>query len=75
LQDIGDINHDGFVNNKDVQALLDLLAASGSGSGGGGLTLVPEPGSIVLLALGGLILLWTAVRKTRLLRSDLAQCG
>jgi hypothetical protein len=77
LQDIGDINHDGAVNNKDVQALLDLLAAGGSGggSGGGGLTLVPEPGSIVLLAIGGLVLLWAAVRKTRLLKPDLAQCG
>jgi hypothetical protein len=75
LQDIGDINHDGVVDNKDVQALLDLLAAGGSGSSSVGLTLVPEPQSIVLLAIGGLILLWAAMRKSRLLRPDLAQCG
>ncbi len=63
LKDIGDFNHDNVVNNADVQGLLDLLAANGAGSG---LSLVPEPASVVLLAIGGLAVLWAARRKSRL---------
>ena len=43
---IGDVNGDGIVSNADVQALLDLLH-----SGGGSVNAVPEPLSIVLMAL------------------------
>jgi uncharacterized repeat protein (TIGR03803 family) len=43
---IGDVNGDGIVSNADVQALLNLLH-----SGGGSVNAVPEPLSIVLMAL------------------------
>jgi hypothetical protein len=52
---IGDINGDGVVNNADLQALLNLLK-----SGGGSTDPVPEPSSLLLLALGGIGL---AVRR------------
>ena len=48
---IGDINGDGVVNNADLQALLNLLK-----SGGGSAAAVPEPASIVLLALAASLL-------------------
>ena len=43
---IGDINHSGAVTNADVQALLNLLK-----SGGGSVDPVPEPTSLVLIAV------------------------
>ena len=43
---IGDIDHSGAVTNADVQALLDKLK-----SGGGSVDPVPEPASLVLMAL------------------------
>ena len=46
LRAIGDIDGSGSVTNADVQALLTLLK-----SGGGSVAAVPEPASIVLLAL------------------------
>jgi hypothetical protein len=46
---IGDVNGDGFFNNADLQALLNLLKS------GGGSTSVPEPASLVLLAMGGVV--------------------
>jgi hypothetical protein len=49
---IGDVNGDGVFNNADIQALINLLQS------GGGSTSVPEPTSIILLALGGLLLAW-----------------
>ena len=43
---IGDINHSGAVTNGDVQALLEKFK-----SGGGSVDPVPEPASIVLIAI------------------------
>jgi len=50
LLQIGDINGDGKVNNADLQSLLNLLKI-----GGGSSIAVPEPDSLVLLALAVLI--------------------
>ena len=46
LLSIGDIDGDGKLTNADVQALLMRLK-----SGGGSVDAVPEPASLVLLAL------------------------
>ena len=47
LLKIGDLNGDGSLTNGDIQPLLNLLSAGGDGSLGA----VPEPASLVLLAL------------------------
>ncbi len=49
LIEIGDLDGSGQVTDADLQALINLLA---NGGGNGSLTVVPEPGSIVLLGLG-----------------------
>ena len=49
MLNIGDVNADGKISNADLQGLLNLLKAGG---GSGGTTAVPEPSSILLLALG-----------------------
>ena len=46
LLTIGDVDSDGRVSNRDIQALLNLLK-----SGGSSLTAVPEPATLVLVAL------------------------
>ena len=51
---VGDINQDGDFDTADVAPFVQLLVAGGSQS-------VPEPGSLVLLSLGGLLLM----RRTR----------
>jgi len=56
LVSMGDLDGDGKVTNADIQGLINLLA-NGGGSAGGSLAAVPEPGSLVLLALGGVIAL------------------
>jgi hypothetical protein len=48
LVSIGDLNNSGALTNADIQSLLDLIAEQ---SGGGSAAAVPEPASIVLLAL------------------------
>jgi hypothetical protein len=45
LNQIADVNGDGFVNNSDIQPLLDLF-------GPGSIAPVPEPASCVLVLLG-----------------------
>ncbi|HZZ29220.1 MAG TPA: autotransporter-associated beta strand repeat-containing protein, partial [Pirellulales bacterium] len=53
-----DQNHDGVINNIDMQALINnLLAGQGSNS------VVPEPASFVLLTIGGTLLLLRKRRK------------
>ncbi len=47
---VGDINQDGAFDTGDVAPFVQMLVAGGTQS-------VPEPGSLVLLGLGGLMLL------------------
>jgi hypothetical protein len=54
---LGDLDHDTFLTNADYQAMLSQLIA------GGGSESVPEPASVVLLGLGGLML--AALRRRR----------
>jgi hypothetical protein len=56
---IGDINHSGAVTNADVQALLNVLK-----SGGGSVDPVPEPASIVLMAIALPALAFAVVRRS-----------
>jgi len=60
-----DVNNDGFGNNLDLQAEINLLA--NTASGGGGISAVPEPASVLLLAFGGLI---TTARRVRAIASN-----
>ena len=56
-----DIDGDGHASNGDLQALLNYLK-----NGGGSISSVPEPGSFVLLTLGGLLLVGRGLhRKVR----------
>ena len=57
---IGDLDGDGKFTNADLPVLLAQLSA-----GGGSLASVPEPASIVLLALGGLTLATAKRRPNR----------
>ena len=60
----GDFNYDGVVDGND-QNLLDFGAAFQSGTlSGGGPTSVPEPASLALLGLGGLLMLKRRNRKS-----------
>ena len=48
---IGDLNGDVQVDNSDLQSLLALLK-----SGGGSISTVPEPTSVSMIVLGGILL-------------------
>jgi hypothetical protein len=61
LSTLGDVNHDGFFNNGDLQALLDSLK-----SGGGSDTAVPEPSTLVLGLLGSLSFAGVTIRRRKL---------
>jgi beta-glucanase (GH16 family) len=63
---IGDLDGDGKFTNADIQALLHVLGTSASGSEPP--AIVPEPGSFILLALGGVAFL----RPKRRLRRERA---
>ncbi len=53
LNQIADINTDGFFNNRDIQPMLDKIINNG---GFGSVATVPEPSSVALLAIGGVAL-------------------
>lgn len=70
-----DVNRDGVINGKDIQAEIVLVAnggGPGGASGSGTLTAVPEPSGIVLIGLGGLIFWGRRFRKVqkRLIRIE-----
>jgi hypothetical protein len=62
LQVIGDLNGDTKVTNADLQRLVNLIASGGGGS----LTAVPEPASILLMAIAGLMMLLRIALPKRL---------
>ena len=64
---IGDFNGDDKVTNTDIQSLLDSVAAL---PGGGSLAGVPEPGSLLLLGLGGF---WRSVSCDALAKASVWQ--
>ena len=53
-----DIDGDGHASNGDIQGLLNYLK-----NGGGSISSVPEPGSFVLLTLGGLLLVGRGLQR------------
>jgi hypothetical protein len=59
---------DGSINNLDLQALITYIANGGTGSnapGGGSLTAVPEPGTCVLMVIGGTLIAGGSVYRRR----------
>ena len=61
ISTILDFTGDGKLTNLDIQGELDLVATSGGGS----LAAVPEPGSLLLLACGGLAIWAPRLRRRK----------
>ena len=61
-QDRGDIDGDGDLDNFDIQPFEDLLTG---GSLAGAAAAVPEPSSVVLLAMGGMCAVVLGRRRSR----------
>lgn len=61
LLDVADVNGDGVVNNADVQSLISFMA---NRNGVSTVSAVPEPSTLVLLGLGGLILTARQYRRS-----------
>jgi hypothetical protein len=57
---VGDLNRDGVVSNFDIQSLVNAIAA-----GAGAIAAVPEPASIVLLAIAAMAIVMARGRKRR----------
>ena len=53
----GDVNGDGVVNGLDIALVSANWLKTGSSGGGGSGSAVPEPATVVLAAIGGLVLL------------------
>jgi len=69
---LADVDHSDAVNNLDLQSLIVYLANGGTGfnsPGGGSLTAVPEPTSLLLLSIGGLVGGALAIRVRRSTRT------
>ena len=59
---VANLTNSNLIDNRDLQALIVGLA-NANGSGGGSVSAVPEPRSLAILALRGLIVLgWTRLR-------------
>jgi autotransporter-associated beta strand protein len=73
-----DVSYNDTIDNKDLQSLLVYLANGGNGSnapGGGSLTAVPEPGTFVLMVIGGaLIAGWPICGRRRTARTTEETC-
>ena len=68
---IGDLDGDGKFTNVDLQSLLHKLGTAASGNGP--LTSVPEPASLILMALGGVALLRSKGARARTRNGKLPQ--